>query len=82
MGLKMPIRDLVAPIIGFILIGFSIYIFLWALQLMIYRDVPSSLLATLIGFASLGGGVSLIRTWSLGRYLEKAKEEESARGSP
>ncbi|MNO03788.1 hypothetical protein D3C81_2245960 [compost metagenome] len=65
------------------MIGFSIYVFLWSLQLMIYRDVPSSLLAALIGFVALSGGVSLIRTWSLARYVEKAeKKEESARGSP
>ncbi|ABN69554.1 hypothetical protein Smar_0443 [Staphylothermus marinus F1] len=76
-------RDIVVAIAGFVLIGFSIYVFLWSLQLMIYRDVPSSLLAALIGFVALSGGVSLIRTWSLARYVEKAeKKEESARGSP
>ena len=73
-------RDIVAPIIGLILIGFSIYVFLWSLQLMIYRDVPSSLLGALIGFVSLSAGVSLVRTWSLGRYIIK-EEEKSARGS-
>ncbi|MCD6301111.1 MAG: hypothetical protein J7L82_03470 [Staphylothermus sp.] len=75
----MSSRDILAPVIGLILVGFSIYVFLWSLQLMIYRDVPSSLLGALIGFVSLSAGESLIRTWSLGRYV--AKEEESARGS-
>ncbi len=73
-------KEYVTPIAGFILIGFSIYIFLWALQLMIMRDIPSSLLATLIGFVSLSGGVTMIRTWSLARYAGKAivetKEEK------
>jgi len=68
-------RDIISPIAGFILIGFSIYIFLWALQLMIIRDIPSSLLATLIGFVSLTGGVSLIRTWSLVRYATRVEEK-------
>lgn len=74
MGIAMA-RDIISPIAGFILIGFSIYIFLWALQLMIIRDIPSSLLATLIGFVSLTGGVSLIRTWSLVRYATRAEEK-------
>ncbi|ADI31494.1 hypothetical protein [Staphylothermus hellenicus] len=79
----MASRDIVAAIAGFVLIGFSMYVFLISLQLMINRDVPSSLLAALIGFVALSGGVSLIRTWSLARYVEKAeKKEESARGSP
>ncbi|NPA98227.1 MAG: hypothetical protein GXO43_02505 [Crenarchaeota archaeon] len=69
-------RDVVTPIIGFILVGFSIYVFLSALRLMIIRDVPSSLLATLIGFVSLSGGITMIRTWSLTRYLEEKKEEK------
>ncbi len=69
-------RDVVTPIIGFILVGFSIYVFLSALRLMIIRDVPSSLLATLIGFVSLSGGITMIRTWSLTRYLEEKKKEE------
>ncbi len=71
--------DLVAPITGLILIGFSIYVFLWSLQLMVMRDVPSSLLATLIGFVSLSGGVTMIRSWTLTRYAsreEKGKEEK------
>jgi len=74
-------RDYFSPVAGLILIGFSIYVFLHALQLMIARDVPSSLLATLIGFVSLSGGVSLIRTWSLARVASKASEERSAGGS-
>lgn len=68
-------KDVVSPIIGSLLIGFSIYIFLWAVQLMIMRDVPSSLLATLIGFVSLTGGVSLIRTWSLTRYASESEKK-------
>ncbi len=70
------VRDVVTPIIGFILVGFSIYVFLSALRLMIIRDVPSSLLATLIGFVSLSGGITMIRTWSLTRYLAEKKEEK------
>ncbi len=69
-------RDVVTPIIGFILVGFSIYVFLSAIRLMIIRDVPSSLLATLIGFVSLSGGITMIRTWSLTRYLAEKKEEK------
>lgn len=69
-------REYVTPIAGLILIGFSIYIFLWALQLMVSRDVPSSLLATLIGFVSLSGGVTMIRTWSLARYASKLEEKK------
>ncbi len=69
-------REYVSPIAGLILIGFSIYIFLWALQLMIMRDIPSSLLATLIGFVALSGGVTMIRTWSLARYASKALGEK------
>ncbi|MET1160872.1 MAG: hypothetical protein ABWW65_07920 [Thermoprotei archaeon] len=72
-------RDIVALITGLLLVGFSIYIFLWSLQLMVNRDVPSSLLAVLIGFVSLTSGVSLIRTWILAKH---AKREESAGGSP
>ncbi len=69
-------KEYVTPIAGLILIGFSIYIFLWALQLMVSRDVPSSLLATLIGFVSLSGGVTMIRTWSLARYASKLEEKK------
>ncbi len=69
-------RDVVTPIIGFILVGFSIYVFISAIRLMIIRDVPSSLLATLIGFVSLSGGITMIRTWSLTRYLAEKKEEK------
>ncbi len=70
------VKDYISPIAGLVLIGFSIYIFLSALQLMINRDVPSSLLAVLIGFVSLTGGVSLIRTWSLTRTAVKIEKEE------
>ncbi len=70
-------KEYVTPIAGLILVGFSIYIFLWALQLMVSRDVPSSLLATLIGFVSLSGGVTMIRTWSLARYASKVEEKKS-----
>jgi len=74
-------KDYVSPAAGLILIGFSIYIFMHALQLMIERDVPSSLLAVLIGFVALSGGVSLIRTWSLARVASRVEEERSAGGS-
>ncbi len=73
-------RDYVSPLTGIVLIGFSIYIFLWSLQLMINRDVPSSLLAALIGFVSLTGGIALIRTWSLSRYIAEVKEEKKSAG--
>ncbi len=77
MGINVPGKgDLVAPVTGLILIGFSIYIFLWSLQLMVNRDVPSSLLAALIGFVSLSGGVTMIRTWSLSRYASPKEGEE------
>ena len=74
-------KDYISPIAGLALIGFSMYIFLWALNLMINRDVPSSLLAVLIGFVSLTGGVSLIRTWSLARAAMKSEEKGSVGGS-
>lgn len=70
------VKDYISPIAGFILLGFSIYIFLSAIQLMMNRDVPSSLLAVLIGFVCLTGGVSLIRTWTLTRTALKIEEEK------
>jgi hypothetical protein len=69
------VKDYVSPIAGLVLIGFSIYILLWSLDLMIRRDVPSSLLAVLIGFVALTGGVSLIRTWSLERAASRTGGE-------
>ena len=74
------LRDYISPVAGLVLIGFSMYIFLWALQLMVNRDVPSSLLAVLIGFVTLTGGVSLIRTWSLSRTALKIEEERRSVG--
>jgi hypothetical protein len=69
-------RDVIVPVTGLILIGFSIYLFMESLDLMVIRDVPSSLLAALIGFVSLSGGVSMIRTWSLSRIASKHLKEE------
>ena len=59
--------DPVSPVAGLLLLGFSIYLFITSIQLMQVKDVATSLLAALIGFVSLSGGVTLIRTWSLAR---------------
>lgn len=74
----MPEGDYVSPIAGFILILFSLYMFYLGLTLMQnVQDVASSLLATLIGFVTMSGGVTLIRTWSLSRaYPGKEGEQE------
>ena len=79
MGLDMPARDYITPVSGLILLFFSLYMFYNGIVLMsLYRDVASSLLSILIGFVTLSGGVTLIRTWSLTRVYssEKASGEE------
>jgi len=76
MGLILA-KDYVSPVIGLLLVCFSIYIFLQAIQLMISRDIPSSLLSTLIGFVALTGGLTLIRTWILARVVDKSRESQT-----
>ncbi|GEM_PF-3280400 len=62
------VKDYITPIAGLILLFFSLYMFYNGIVLIsYYRDVASSLLAILIGFVTLSGGVTLIRTWSLAR---------------
>lgn len=43
------------------------------------QDVASSLLATLIGFVTMSGGVTLIRTWSLSRVYQGKEGEKEGR---
>lgn len=70
----MPARDYITPTCGLILLLFSLYMFYNGIALMnIYRDVASSLLSILIGFVTLSGGVTLIRTWSLARVYGSEK---------
>ncbi len=57
------VKDYITPIAGLILLFFSLYMFYNGIVLIsYYRDVASSLLAILIGFVTLSGGVTLIRT--------------------
>lgn len=79
----MPVRDYITPTCGLILILFSIYMFHNGIELMnIYRDVASSLLSILIGFVTLSGGVTLVRTWSLARvYSSEKRSSEKDKGS-
>ncbi|WFO74510.1 hypothetical protein J4526_05330 [Desulfurococcaceae archaeon MEX13E-LK6-19] len=77
----MPGGDYVSPIAGLVLILFSLYMFYLGLGLMqSAQDVASSLLATLIGFVTMSGGVTLIRTWSLSRVYP-GKEGEQEKGA-
>ncbi len=73
--------DYISPIAGLVLLVFSLYLFMESIRLMSgeYRDVATSLLAALIGFVSLSGAITLIRTWSLARAYgveEKSQETE------
>ena len=61
------LKDYVSPAIATVLIAFSLYFFYVGVALMMAKDVASSLLAVLIGFATLGGGITLLRTWALAR---------------
>jgi len=75
-------KDYVSPVAGIVLLLFSLYMFYEGIALMVVRDVASSLLATLIGFVSLSGGITLIRTWSLSRaYSGGEKHGEESTGS-
>jgi len=79
-------KDYVTPVVGVVLIGFSLYMFYSGIGLMVVRDVASSLLAILIGFVTLSGGITLLRTWAIARVyeggakVETESREESSRG--
>ncbi len=70
----MGFRDYLTPSVGVVLVGFSLYVFYVGIALMMERDVPSSLLSVLIGFTTLGGGVTLLRAWALSRACVKEAE--------
>jgi len=70
-------RDFISPFLGTVLILFSLYLFIRALDLMVNRDAASSLLATILGLISLSSGVSIIRTWSLSRVVKEKSGETS-----
>ncbi|MCD6324600.1 MAG: hypothetical protein J7L55_05800 [Desulfurococcales archaeon] len=71
----MAFKDYLTPAVGVALIAFSLYVFYVGIALMMGRDVPSSLLSVLIGFTTLGGGVTLLRAWALSRACVKGDEE-------
>ena len=79
-GLGMPVRDYVTPVAGLILVLFSLYMLYRGVELMREQDVASSLLATLIGFLSLSGGVTLLRTWAITRAYSVEKSEAGRSG--
>ncbi len=71
------VKDYISPAIGIVLIGFSLYMFYTGIALMMIRDVASSLLAILIGFVTLSGGITLIRTWAIARvYGSESREKK------
>lgn len=70
--------SILALIIGIILIGISIYFFLLSISLLmpeIYAIV-SGLTSLIIGFITLGSGVSLIRSYIIVKAAEKIEERE------
>lgn len=70
------LRDYVSPALATALIAFSLYFFYVGIALMMAKDVASSLLAVLVGFVTLGGGITLLRSWTLARaYTIKEKRE-------
>ncbi len=70
------LRDYISPALATVLIAFSLYFFYVGIALMMAKDVASSLLAVLIGFVTLGGGITLLRSWTLARaYTIKEKRE-------
>ena len=69
-------KDYISPTLATVLIAFSLYFFYVGIALMMAKDVASSLLAVLIGFVTLGGGLTLLRAWVLARaYVIKEKKE-------
>ncbi len=58
---------------GIVLIGVSIYFFLAAITLISppTQAVVAALLSAIIGFAMLGAGTSLIRTYVVARVVEQ-----------
>ncbi len=64
------VKDYITPAVGIVLVGFSLYMFYSGIGLMVVRDVASSLLAILIGFVTLSGGITLLRTWAIARVYE------------
>ncbi len=69
-------KDFISPIAGLILLFFSLYMFYNGIVLMSVGDVATSLLSILVGFVTLSGGVTLIRTWSLTRIYRKPEEKK------
>mgnify|MGYP000392009777 CR=1 FL=1 len=70
---KIDVRSIVVGITGIILLGISIYFFLLGVSLMIDYHVAPSLLAAAIGFACLSASITLLRSWIVGRALEKER---------
>jgi membrane protein implicated in regulation of membrane protease activity len=66
----------VALVTGLVLIGISIYFFLLSVSLMMpgVYAIASGLAAIIIGFISLGAGVSLIKSYLIVRAAEKVGE--------
>ncbi len=72
------VKDYVTPIVSIVLVCFSLYMFYTGIGLMMLRDVAPSLLSILIGFVTLSGGITLLRTWAIARVYEgRAKHEKS-----
>lgn len=67
--------SIIALIAGLVLIGVSIYFFLLSVSLMMpgVYAIASGLAAIVIGFISLGAGVSLIRSYLIVRAAEKVE---------
>ena len=67
--------SIIALIAGLALIGVSIYFFLLSVSLMMpgVYAIASGLAAIVIGFISLGAGVSLIRSYLIVRAAEKVE---------
>jgi|Deesub1362B_J571_1020462.scaffolds.fasta_scaffold00005_102 membrane protein implicated in regulation of membrane protease activity len=66
----------IALVTGLVLIGISIYFFLLSVSLMMpgVYAIASGLAAIIIGFISLGAGVSLIKSYLIVRAAEKVGE--------
>ncbi len=77
MPAETTIRGIILAASGIGLLIVSIYFFITSISLLTtpQQNVTASLLAALIGFSLMSGGVTLLRSWAIARVAEKTLEE-------
>lgn len=74
-------REAVLVVVAVVLLALSIYFFMNSLNFMTQQPprVAASLLAALLGLATLASSVTLFRVWILSRAMEGGREGSQAR---